>query len=135
MTLVGMDSGDGCVSQDRPITPIPWANRAYGSEGNWLRVTTFDVLGASSHITQVSAFKNFMPEPFEPVGSRLKVLEIVVRTDPPENLELSGNSIMRRWFTVSIGADETIVSYVAKDWVPTLDVGKNVEITNLEGVA
>jgi hypothetical protein len=42
---------------------------------------------------------------------------------------------MRRWFTVSIGADETAVSYVAKDWVPTLDVGKHVVITNLEGVA
>ena len=86
MTLVGMDSGDGCVSKDRPITPISWGNRAYGSLGSWLRVNTFDVLGASSHISQVSTFKNFMPEPIEPVGSRLKELEILVRTDPLENV-------------------------------------------------
>ena len=95
MTLVGKDSGDGS-SQDRPMTPISLGNRAYGSLGSWLIVTTFDVLGASSHISQVSAFKNFMPEPIEPVGSRLKELEILVWTDPPENLEPSGNSIMRR---------------------------------------
>ena len=86
MTLVGMNSGDGCVPKDRPITLMSRGNRAYGSLGSWLIVTTFDVLGASSHINQVSTFKNFMPEPIEPVGSRLKELEILVRTDPLENV-------------------------------------------------
>jgi len=41
---------------------------------------------------------------------------------------------MRRWFTVSIGADETIGEDVTEDWPPTAAVVRNVWITNLEGV-